>query len=1463
MDERPGSPEIDVVGDAENLQRFRHRSDRFHYESTSNSNRLRATNENGAKLLAANTNKGGKTEETVNLRVRNMGFVTVKKEPESDEDCETSYSLSSLLEECDFDKTPRRRALKSPTSLAMAKAKSLEPARLAGPAQGRPRQSLENVISSLKSARAINDNIPTPGNRQLSFQNPVAPITMPSQIVSVAPPPVFGPPSGSMAGIGPQIVDVRSLASVVRPSTSLNAGHQRRCATNSVDSTSQTPVSQGTATVVSGTKPVNIRFVLPANVPFSTDQFQQVLQATLASVSSQSKTIEPSQLQQAIQAALTSVTKSTVAFNPEQLQQAIQNSLSAVTGSVPVSQVTPTTLSPDAVYLPRGAQRQPQAIAPKPPSVPIQPTVMRVDTFYADRDKPVSGNAVDATTEKQISTSASLSSHTTPVTEAVNKAIDRSQAVSGNSNNQSTSDGFNSSQLSSARDALVKALQKSRVLNSPASSAMSLPTASSAVPAVSLPSANTDYFEHDTFSSSPPSSPGLFMKEAAAPSSNVDTGSSKVASSSSSLTSNNNPPSIVLDSQSHLGQNTTSTPPATKSKVGSEKVPAQSNTQESISPRHLKPATVPVVTSMTSIANGPDPVLLSSVAPMPGSNTQSVNLQISVPFNVSKSTVQGSKAVATGCGCCANCKSNPEPDPDTYKCYFPGCNCVYSTLQGLRKHHYFHPNHKPQIALEKASHSVDYFLPPDLGSCHRNARLRELFKRLTNAEVKELIMPRLTKTVSLSDLLELKSVRANPSRGQPSVSAFKMFSEFERFRKEVENRLMDLILLPQGRGGGKNERKEEMKPLVTTSSSSDSFATTKKTVETIVIDSEEKGARAAPVAGLPRGFTPAVIKPSPSQGTDTGKEVKKTSDLSSGAKKADKSVKDSTHGESVEASKPSVLPVPFMERGTVETDSSKSSDAKPSGDEPSGSDKLTEKVRSSATESAANDSTSQPMETDELQKKDVSAAASEKPTSQSTDVIMVDAEEKTKPLSKEGELKLSGKVKSKASHDPSIDKIEIIDVDSQVLNAETGNLKTLTTEKSLTTTSEEIPKEQSEKQPYLVSEENKVHLAEKEEDKCVDTGKVMDKTAASMNTEKGPTAVNVKEHGNSSQPDKDKCKPGDISIEKTGDKTTGGAQVSVVSEGDRANELSELSKKPDETNVTSTRHKESQEPCASCGKVNESEKTSSSAEVPASSTASSVGQTNDTPLVNELKEKLAAYTIDDDEGIDETNLLEFGLSFAVKWGKVIKKVQTVEARKIARKENYTEQDMKQFIYSKPKDAANAVISSDCHAHPSFFRAYVMPALLDKHIDDFGLFGKKLLSRLYLSRKKYVDVLRSSIGPELAKIVGINIFPTFKRIMDTWEMVKMLPPGGTAKTPLVLVPMPEDGRDVPDDGDEPAPASATISRTVNNVQRVVTKVNDSLKRPSPIDTEQSDKNKKQRLDNSGNSKSVYCYKLFCI
>ena len=920
---------------------------------------------------------------------------------------------------------------------------------------------------------------------------------------------------------------------------------------------------------------------------------------------------------------------------------------------------------------------------------------------------------------------------------------------------------------------------------------------------------------------------------------------------------------------------------------------------------NVNPTAKIATSSKAENVNGPNPLLVPSAAPMAASNTTSVNLQISLPVNITPEPVsisnvkkpagKGNKPAPTGCGCCSNCKNMPVPDKDTYDCNHKGCGAEYTTLRGLRTHHYYHPTHKPLFPVEKAANSVEYFLPSELANCHRSARLRELLKHLNNEELKEIFLPRVAKTFSLFELLEMKSVRANTARGQVSVSAFKMYSEFERFRKEVENRLMELIMLPQGKGGFVTEKKKEARkdaPAVNTAKSdtkpesspkqpptvsdlsSSNSSVTKKKAETIVID-DTKGKQstvAATTESLKNGIS--AVKPSPSQEDSSScispnvyEGEKTTKGPTSVEKKLDASASESGEKKLADKeSKQSDTLAQSAKEGSEAANSAKLSDEKSSNQQLE-SERVTQ-TKSSFT--VTKDSTSEPMETGELQRKEVNTAEKEKQKSPLTDVIMVDAEEKIEPVNKESDLLLMREGKETTSQDPSDGKSGS---KTPVCNADENKLKVSTENEKQSAVSSGVEKSQglSEKQVICVEEEHKGATT------AVGKQSVIAEKEKSMQAENDKAVNTVKDLGNNSNSGSNLCKTKDVTVVESMEKNMAGSgnkkapqgkdskdnsvKEKVVEEGCKeidsgGKETSKVSKANQESNESNeqfTSQMQSQEPSE---KGIEEEKQGSSCTVPSnadltdSSTSNMQTEASDTPLRSELKRRLIAYSIDEDEGINENNLLEFGLPFAVKWGKVIKKIETVEARKIARRENYTDQDMRQFIYGKPKDAANVVVSADCHAHPSFYRAYVMPALLDKHIDDFGLFGRKILSGLNLSRKKYVDVLRSSIGPELAKIVGINIFPTFKRIMDTWEMVKDLPPGGTVKTPLVLIPRPEDGRDVPDDEDEPAPTTAVVCRTATNVQNVVTRVNDTFKRLGPTGNELNGNNKRPRLDTSG-------------
>ena len=300
--------------------------------------------------------------------------------------------------------------------------------------------------------------------------------------------------------MGPQIVDVRSLASGVQ--SPVSKASVPATIQQSVVSNRSTSVAS-TATVTSGPKPLNIRFVLPANVPFNTDQFQRVLQAALASLSNQSVTVEPDQLQRAIQMALTCVTKSTVAFNPEQLKHAIQNTLAL--GVVPVSssQAPQTSLCPPSTVAHlKSVKRQPQAIAPKPHIPPGQLREMPVNSPHTGSSMPISGSL-----NQSLPYSPALAS--SPVAKTTEtKALDSRPiiAVDGRNNNHSSSVGSTASDVMAVKDQSGKALQPNCALDVPGplnSTPMNIPSQRNPSPVQGPTEANFDSLEHDPVSTSP------------------------------------------------------------------------------------------------------------------------------------------------------------------------------------------------------------------------------------------------------------------------------------------------------------------------------------------------------------------------------------------------------------------------------------------------------------------------------------------------------------------------------------------------------------------------------------------------------------------------------------------------------------------------------------------------------------------------------------------------------------------------------------------------------------------------------------------------------------------------------------------------------------------------------------------------------------------------------------------------
>ena len=1637
MDERSASPEIDVVGYSDRSGLLRSQSESFStWTSGSTATALHAANQNGAKRLAANTNTKANKAETVNLRVRNMGKITVKKEPESDEDCEVSYSLSSLLQECDFEQAPRAktRALKSPTSLAIAKSKSMEAARSL---TGRSRQTLENVISSLKSARSTDTNQPKFAKKPSGFQNPVVPISMPSQIVSVAPTAqstVSFPGSGVVTS-GPQIVDVRSLATGVQTAlsgaavrdtrsttskpvplrplhataapntrvTALSTGHTAKPASNLPVTTAQAAVSRVPSSTIkissaSGPKPLNIRFVLPATEPFNTSEFQQILQTALATVISQSKGVDASLLQQAIQAALTTVTKTAGPLTAYQLQQAIQSSLAALSVR-PIPQVTPASLTQaPGVRVLQPVQKQPQALAPMPPRLPLQST-----SRTGDQISSATSVVPSVSTGPQIVTNAS-----SLVMNGGN------QLASGMVTSLAVPLNLNQSPLNSARDALIKALQEKRVLNSPSSfSSPSLSSTSEASPSVTVPESIDE-----PFSGSPPSSPVLPTPEKPAENSTVPdksqaptsailntTCAAKTVRQTTTVTNTARTPLIVLRSGTFLKPN--QSPVNSGTQTTSIKMPVQVQASQGNSlpaapvMQTFTPQTTSTTVNLISQTNSsvqstvpslpaskvppvmvPTQLVQFSVAPVTSSNTPVTQTESKSAAAKPKSTSGG---FCTG-GCCIYCRTCHE---NNNICGLPTCQKAFPNRAALRKHYHFNPTHKYIVPMEKSSIACDNFLPLEIADSHRKARLRELFRRLPDDEFLDLVMPRVAKMLSLFQLLEQKSQRVQAG----GISAFKMFTEFERFRREVEAKLLELILLPQGKDkvkGSKRRSKNGSKPTDAKTSDADnssqgdqappgadkqgskdsmpsdaantadqklesstaqpktdtnpnagSSETAKNTVDTICLDSDVKKSTTR-TSDTEAGLA-ACNQDGPSIGAinnDTTVEDEKASDSPLSEEKSEESGKESSDLNSTSLVSSKVSPVKSFPSKDGEgkegeppeqssslpqsveanCESAESLDGKSGADQPSEQPKQTENVGHISDESTPKDSTSVTMEIDD---------SSKALQLQSSDVIMVEDQSETKSCSNDEELKSRKEEKAGEAEKPihvidlvskednaavdanaekkseagrsviesadatQEDKItekpdggnEIVAMDVEEegnnfkIGSDKGQAKESTVQKrdevgnevdcaKITSDERGTVRDDDQTEKSKMDLENQAKECQQQEstknkaDGSCEGGKV-----ETINVDNGSdmtTASTSKETLDVSmitdKPDSDVSKDQDAIREKT----------SLEKDTDQVKEVPKSSNKDEGTNPESTKEKITQEsPTDTHNKVNESGKVSSS-EVASSSgntvdssDATSAGTSNSGAQTGSdtAKKKRKFITLedldlgeddDDEDGMDETNMLDFSLPFAVKWGRIIQKVRSVEAKKIARKENYSEQDMKQFIYNKPKDAANAVIIADCHAHPSFFRAYVMPALLDKHIDDFGLFGKKLLSRLVLPRQKYVQILRNGIGPELAKILGINIFPTFKRIQDTWTSVRN-PLGTTSRSssskPVITIDAADDV-DIPDDDNEAATASKAV-RPINNSQNTADKAKDSLKRPGPADSVENDNNKKLRVDNTGN------------
>lgn len=85
----------------------------------------------------------------------------------------------------------------------------------------------------------------------------------------------------------------------------------------------------------------------------------------------------------------------------------------------------------------------------------------------------------------------------------------------------------------------------------------------------------------------------------------------------------------------------------------------------------------------------------------------------------------------------------------------------------------------------------DNFLFLEIGDLYRRVRLREFFKRFLDDEFLDFVKFRVVKMILFFELLEQKFFRVQFG----GIFVFKMFIEFERFRRDVESKLLELILL--------------------------------------------------------------------------------------------------------------------------------------------------------------------------------------------------------------------------------------------------------------------------------------------------------------------------------------------------------------------------------------------------------------------------------------------------------------------------------------------------------------------------------------------------------------------------------------------------------------------------------------------------------------------------------------------
>ena len=716
------------------------------------------------------------------------------------------------------------------------------------------------------------------------------------------------------------------------------------------------------------------------------------------------------------------------------------------------------------------------------------------------------------------------------------------------------------------------------------------------------------------------------------------------------------------------------------------------------------------------------------------------------------------------------------------KCKYTTCRKTYSSKAGLWKHYYFHLLHGMKVPQEKASLSCDTFLPPQLSSLYRKARLRELFKRLTDEEIQELILPRLAKSVSLFELLECKSSRISRCR---TISTYKMFNEFERFRKQVEKKLTEMI-----------EQAEKDK--------------------NTSVDSDNTGVNEQESSEVPEKLS----------------QPKR--DIGETAIVTDEPVSSSS--ECTEKSSPSVKPV---EPQKLE---SQSKDVSVNSVNTSCVEAI---VSSTANSSSVGSENKQPnpiskldsslkIQNNDKGEHDIKASPSSsycvlsvESSPVSKNAVCADSEQEHQeflPVDVEhGSQRELGLLLRDLCN---CEEEAVEEITSQFTSLEPGSgpddegstLEATTKETCLTISVDEgLAQVKSEKTCADVNQkrceetadanrnicsENKADVGSQEEQECsvIDSEKqrkvsqngIENQGEDSSSTIGDAESCNEGTECNKNVTDQERTKAvqgSDKVTTKASDKEQAGAHKAEVEETKKLEERTE--KQEDETSkpvTTSNRTGIIVEALGEDGTLDQTERESSMGSLENASCDRQVpvldpGDTSlGSPFHSRTKKGLTSLsgteTANENESLaelDNEDVFGFRIPFMLKRAKLVQRPKVKHTRKsnLEKKiaEKATGEDLRNFILHQPRGAAVVVLEATTHGDKSFFRSHVMPTLLESNLPAFSLLGQRLLSQLFLTRKDYERIFRWGLGPKLAQVLGVNIFPTYKRIADFTKSLK--------------------------------------------------------------------------------------------